>query len=47
MLAHPGEVIVASKTTVEALAPGVWATYTHAAELTLGEDAQLVRLGAA
>jgi hypothetical protein len=45
VLAHPGEVLVLSKMTVAPAAGGEWATYTHAAEHALAEDAQLARLG--
>jgi hypothetical protein len=45
VLAHPSEVVVASKITVTAAVPADWQTYTHAAEHVLADDAQLVRLG--
>ena len=47
VLAHPGEVVVVSKVTVEAAAPEAWTTYSHAAEQPLADDAQLARLGVA
>jgi hypothetical protein len=46
-LAEPGEVLVISKATLTQAAATTWATYSHAAERPLSDDAQLARLGVA